>query len=97
MMQVNHDFHLNLHPEWISSEDGFLSLKYRFVFCGGLGWWIFFVQKRFLTRNYLDRHRTFVALHKLPEDHDESDQNGFSRKEKTNKKNRLVLQVYVYP
>lgn len=38
--------------------------------------------KRFLTRNYLDQHRTFVAQHKLPEDHDESDQNGFSRNEK---------------
>lgn len=30
---------------------------------------------------------TFVALHKLPEDHDESDQTGFSRKEKKILKN----------
>lgn len=42
----------------------------------------YLVQKRFLRRHYPDQHRTFVALHKLPEGHDESDQTGFSRKEK---------------
>lgn len=51
-------------------------------FLWGFGLVGFFVPKRFFTINYLDRHRIFVALHKLPEDHDESDQNGFSRKEK---------------
>lgn len=48
---------------------------------------------KFLTINYLDQHRSFVTLHRFPGDHDELDQNGFSRKGK----NPLVLKVEVYP
>lgn len=59
------------------------------------GWGVAWVScpNKFLTINYLDQHRSFVTLHRFPGDHDELDQNGFSRKGK----NPLVLKVEVYP